>query len=99
MLNEANLKFVKEAVSEWRAMAKGREWKSWMKIAAALQIGANDVMKELQINERKGKVYSLAFSKWCNTFGFSNPEIPATIRSYLLYLVEPENRMICEELR
>src|SRR5262245_3032093 len=77
----------------------GREWKSWMKIAAALELGANDTMAELRINRREGRTYTTAFSKWCRSAGFTNPEIDSKTRSYLLYLMEPEHRIVCKELR
>jgi hypothetical protein len=99
MLNEQNLRFVREAVTEWKRLSKGREWQGWMKIAAALDLGSREVMHDVGTNKREGGAYNRAFSAWCRDQGFRNPEIEPPTRSHMLFLMEPENRLICEELR
>jgi hypothetical protein len=48
---------------------------------------------------RCGGAYNRAFSTWCHDMGFRNLEIEPSTRSHMLFLMEPENRLICDELR
>ena len=53
MLNEQNLRLIDEAVKEWKGLNKGREWKSWMKIAVALYLGSREVMHDVGTNNAR----------------------------------------------
>lgn len=99
-LTEDQAKFVKAAAREWTAMKKGREWNGWMKIGAALMIGRNVVLADLGQgrNYINTKPYRKAFAEWMQVNGFRNPPIEPSTVSHLLYLNEPEHRLICDEL-
>jgi hypothetical protein len=90
-------KFVSGAAKEWKAIRAGRDWKSYMLIGAALSIGRRLVLTSLRINDIQSPVYKRAFAEWCQSSGFSGME--PTLRSDLLFLQEPENRVLCDELR
>lgn len=98
-LSQDQAKFIKEAVKEWKAINKGREFAGWMKIGAALMIGRQLIFARLRTNRPEGKAYNEAFSRWCREHGFTNPEIDPPTRSDLLFLQEPEHRVICDEIR
>src|SRR5205085_11694856 len=91
--------FVRAAAKEWHALSTGREWSSWMKIGAALEIGSRACMRKAKTNRPFGRPYVEAFSEWCKAAGFRNPDIEPKTRSHLLYLMQPQNREVCDNLR
>jgi hypothetical protein len=65
------------------AMArKRRAWEDWLAIAAALQFGRTEVMRELHTNETAGRRFEKAMSDWLITHSFK--EIDKGTRSRLL---------------
>lgn len=89
--------FVDTAVREWRALKSGREWNSWIKVGVALQMGARAAMFAAETNARAGRRYNMLFSEWCREQGFG--DMPSSLRSRLLWLVDEPTRSHAEQLR
>src|SRR5262245_15831036 len=89
--------FVQNAAKEWRAIQKGRDFNGYMKIGAALTIGRRIAFLEARTNDIQAPTYKKAFSVWCADNGFG--DMDAATRANLLFLQEPENRVLCDVLR
>jgi hypothetical protein len=92
------IQFIREAEKAWRAIKSDNTWKAWWRVGAALLIGRNGIMRQLRINEPKGKAYGQAFSRFLDRHF---PGLGVTKQaSYILWLrSDPEREQVCEMLR
>jgi hypothetical protein len=93
----ADERCIRKGAAEWQAKHKDRDFSGWMLIGASLAIGRRRALVEAGTNQPLGSAYNRAFAAWCQKYGFG--DMDSATRSNLLYLQEPENRMLCDQIR
>jgi hypothetical protein len=87
---------VEAADRVWQRIAREYgHFEDWNAVGEALMVGRKYAMRAFHIQQPRGKGYNEFFGRWRNRHF---PEMPVTC-SNLLFLAEPENRMIVAELR
>jgi hypothetical protein len=88
---------VEAAARVWQRIARvGGHLKDWNAVGEALMVGRQYAMRAVHIQQPRGKGYNDLFGRWRNRHF---PEMSPVTCSNLLFLAEPENRMIVDELR
>lgn len=97
LLQESERKFASATLKDYKAMKRGRDWSTWMKVGAVLEIFSRYAMMEAHTQDRQNPTFKKAFSAILKDEGYA--DLDPSVRSHLLYLMEPEHRVICDMLR
>ena len=96
-LNSHDRHTVEAADRVWQRIAREQgHVEDWRAVGEALMVGRRCAMRALQIQEPRGKGYNDLFGRWRK---LHFPEMSPVTCSNLLFLAEPEIRMIVDELR
>jgi hypothetical protein len=88
---------VEAADRVWQRIAREHgHFEDWNAVGEALMVGRQYAMRAVHIQQPRGKGYNDLFGRWRNRHF---PEMSPVTCSNLLFLAEPENRMIVDELR
>jgi hypothetical protein len=88
---------VEAADRVWQLIAREHgHFEDWNAVGEALMVGRRYAMRALHTQQPRGKAYNELFGRWRNRHF---PEMTPVTCSNLLFLAEPENRMIVDELR
>ena len=96
-LNSRDRGVIEAADRVWQRIAGEQgHFEDWNVVREALMVGRQYAMRALHIQEPRGKAYNDLFGRWRNRHF---PNMSPVTCSNLLFLADPEKRMIVDELR